>query len=189
MGGARAESSRWTDVRVLARRAVVGAFALAAGACGTVQNMMPDPRDFHLPEAKNYAPTAVSSYARPVMPQEPVGPGDLVDGQGLCAGVAPAGVSSDGPAPGGATNGSVALEMTECQVARALGPPQQSEVGGRPAGGRTVLLTYVGGERAGIYRFVNGRLTSIERGPEPPAPPPVAKKPPPKKPKPPPPPA
>jgi hypothetical protein len=55
-----------------------------------------------------------------------------------------------------------------------------------PAGARTAVLTYTVGERAGIYRFANGRLSSIDRGAEPPPPQVAAKKPAPRKPKPPP---
>ena len=132
MGGATV----WMGMRAVARGATVAAFALAAGACGTVENMLPDPRDFHLPEAKNYTPTAMSAYARPVSATGQVGAADLVDGQGLCPGVAPVMASNDSP-PDVATptgTGSVALEMSECQVARALGPPQQAEIASTPQG-------------------------------------------------------
>jgi len=184
----RAGALRSIGARAFARGAAVVAFALATAACGTIENMMPDPRDFHLPEAKNYAPTSMSAFARPVTAKGKVGPADLVDAQGFCAGAAPVRVSNDAPPEALPTAiGTVALEMTECEVARALGPPEQAEIARTPQGARTVALTYLAGERAGIYRFVDGRLTSIERGPEPP--PPVAKKPPPKKPKPPAPPA
>jgi hypothetical protein len=41
-----------------------------------------------------------------------------------------------------------------------------------------VVLTYANNERAGTYEFVAGRLTALERGPEPPQPEkPVKKKP------------
>jgi hypothetical protein len=68
----------------------------------------------------------------------------------------------------------VGLEMTECEVVRALGTPQSAEVGAEN-GVRVVLLNYRSGDRPGIYRFFSGRLKSIEQGDEPP---PVAKKPP-----------
>jgi hypothetical protein len=81
----------------------------------------------------------------------------------------------------------VSLEMTECDVVRAIGQPQSVELTPQPGGQRRAVLTYTTGERAGIYQFAGGRLAAIERGDEPPPPPPVAKKPPAKKPKPPPP--
>ncbi|MEA2887384.1 MAG: hypothetical protein QOD11_1744, partial [Bradyrhizobium sp.] len=34
-------------------------------------------------------------------------------------------------------------------------------------GNRLAVLTYSRGPRAGIYTFTSGRLTSVERGPEP----------------------
>jgi hypothetical protein len=105
-----------------------------------------------------------------------VGPADFVDGQGQCAGPA----SEDAavaPARG------VSLDMTECQVVRALGQPQAIDVTPQPGGRRRVVITYKTGERAGIYEFIDGRLTGIERGDEPP--PAVVKKPAAKKPRPP----
>lgn len=177
---------RSIGMRALVRAAVAGAFALVAAGCGSVVNMMPDPRDFHLPDSKTFAPTSMSAYARPVTAKDPVGPADLVDANGNCPGAAPR-MSNDAPpdvAPP-ALSGSVALEMTECQVAQALGPAQQTQIGGSP-GMRVVDITYIGGERGGIYHFVDGRLATVDRGPEPlpPPPQPVAKKPPAKKPKP-----
>ena len=65
--------------------------------------------------------------------------------------------------------------MTECQVVQALGQPNGVDVTPQPGGRRRVVLTYTTGERAGIYEFVGGRLTGIERGDEPP--PAVVKKP------------
>jgi hypothetical protein len=163
--------------RVLARGAA--AFALASGlaACGSVQNMMPDPANFRLPDRSTFLPTN-SSYSAPVSTARPVGPADLVDGQGQCAGAAAA-ASDAASAPRG-----VSLEMTECDVVRALGPPQGVDITPQPGGQRSIALKYTTGERAGIYQFVDGRLKDIERGNEPP-PPAVAKKPPAKKPRPP----
>jgi hypothetical protein len=73
--------------------------------------------------------------------------------------------------------------MTECQVVRALGQPQAVDLTPQPGGQRRLVMTYKTGERAGSYEFVDGRLTAIERGDEPP--PAVAKKPAAKKPRPP----
>jgi hypothetical protein len=158
--------------RALRRGAVIAALALATGACASIQNMMPDPASFRLPDRTTFVPTNVTAFQRSVTADGPIGPGDLVDGQGLCSGAG----SAD------ATRG-VSLEMTECEVVRALGQPQSVEITPQP-GRRRAMLTYTTGERAGIYQFVGGRLASVERGNEPP-PPPVAKRPAAKKPKPP----
>ena len=67
--------------------------------------------------------------------------------------------------------GGIGLGMTECDVVRRAGPVDNVEIGTTPRGERSTVLTYMRGERPGIYRFVNGRLRSVERGPEPPPPP------------------
>jgi len=157
--------------RMLARGAAIVALASGVGACGSVQNMVPDPANFRLPDRSTFLPTTSNSYAYPISPVTAVGPADLVDGQGACAGVTPA-------SPRG-----VSLDMTECEVVRALGQPQAVDLAPQPGGQRRVVMTYKTGERAGSYEFVGGRLTAIERGDEPS--PAVAKKPASKKPRPP----
>jgi hypothetical protein len=160
------------------KRGAVIAAALATASCGSIQNMMPDPADFKLPDRTTFLPNNIVSYSRPVS-LGPVGPRELVDAQGLCPGAAG---QSDESLP---TRG-IGLDMTECDVVRALGPPQSTEITPRPGDQRVAVLTYSSGDRAGIYRFNGGRLVSIERGSEPPPPPPpVQKKPPAKKPRPP----
>jgi hypothetical protein len=71
----------------------------------------------------------------------------------------------------------IALQMTECQVVAVAGSTDRIEVSAGPGGQRLVTLTYVSGERPGIYRFVNGRLSSMERVAEQPQPKRSAKKP------------
>jgi hypothetical protein len=78
--------------------------------------------------------------------------------------------------------GTVALGHTECDVVRGIGAPDSVNLSAGPGGGRLAVVTWSHGPRAGIYTFSGGRLSSIERGPEPVAPPRVAKKPPKKKP-------
>jgi hypothetical protein len=77
------------------------------------------------------------------------------------------------PVPGG----TVALGHTECDVVRGIGAPDTVNLSNGPGGGRLAVVTWSRGPRAGIYTFTGGRLSSIERGPEPVAPPKVAKKP------------
>lgn len=64
----------------------------------------------------------------------------------------------------------VGLGMTECEVVRVAGYTDRVEIGANERGQRSVVLTYLSGERPGIYRFVGGRLAAMERVAEPPAP-------------------
>jgi hypothetical protein len=112
--------------------------------------------------------------AAPVAELRPVTAADLVDPQGQCA-AAPKGAEG--------ARGGIALQMTECELVSRAGTPENVELGTNERGERSATLTYSGGPRPGIYHFAAGRLTAIERGPEPPPEPPKAKKPPAKKPK------
>lgn len=150
------------------------AFATAAVAVGGC-SLGPDMSEFRLPNRNSFLPSSTAAYVGPVSKTGPVGPSDLVDGQGFCSG---GGNSADAAAGQGSRG--VGLEMTECEVVRSLGPPQSAEIGNEGNGVRAAVLTYRSGDRPGIYRFSGGRLKSIEQGDEPP---PAAKKPPAKKPK------
>jgi hypothetical protein len=59
--------------------------------------------------------------------------------------------------------------MTECEVEKTAGYTDRVEITSDQLGRRHVVLTYVQGEHAGIYRFEGGRLKSIERAPDAPA--------------------
>ena len=61
----------------------------------------------------------------------------------------------------------IALQMTECQVVQVAGYTDRVEIGANERGQRAVTLTYLSGDRPGIYRFVGGRLASMERVAEP----------------------
>jgi hypothetical protein len=160
--------------------AVLMAFGL--GACSYLPavsdvKLLPDTRTF-IPTNPNEFNKASINTMRPVTQQ------DLVDGQGLCPGMAmvdgvPVAGAADVPVPRG-----VALDMTECEVVNALGRPQATDLSTNERGERNVILTYGASERPGVYQFVGGRLVSIERGadtPEPPPPAAAAKKPAPKR--------
>jgi hypothetical protein len=119
-----------------------------------------------------------------------IGSADLVDASGRCADsgqapkpdVAAGGLGGEGANPTAPpTAQPVALKMTECEVVRAIGPPQDVLVGSNERGDRAVRLEFKSGSHPGIYHFVAGRLVSMERINEPTPPP--ATKPPPKKPK------
>jgi len=57
----------------------------------------------------------------------------------------------------------IALSMTECQVVGVAGYTNQVQIGANERGERTVVLTYMSGERPGIYHFRGGRLVNMER--------------------------
>src|SRR5262245_45332051 len=118
-------------------------------------------------------------------PLKPVTAEDLVDTEGRCAGV-PVGPDPNIPADRQQADvpmipSAIGLEMTECDVVRRAGHPEKVDFGNSDRSERTVTLTYLKGPRPGVYRFIAGRLTSIERAPEPPAPPRQQRKPPPRR--------
>jgi hypothetical protein len=122
----------------------------------------------------------VSIETPPLSPDKPVGPDDLVSADGGCRGMAPPPGAADanalaasGPPP--STSGTVALGHTECDVVRGIGAPDNVNLSNNARGDRVTVINYSHGQRAGIYTFTAGRLTSIERGPEPVAQPKVAK--------------
>jgi hypothetical protein len=119
----------------------------------------------------------------------PIGPQDLVDASGRCPAAASAqgtdvaggGQAGAGSAPAAQLSGRpVVLKMTECDLVGAAGAPQDIQIGANERGDRTVTLEYKAGMHAGIYRFVSGRLVSVERvegAPEAPAKKPPSRKP------------
>ena len=176
-------------------RAGLLAGMIPLAACSS---QMPDLTQFKLPSARTFLPSNVDTYVAPTTSTKstgPIGPADLVDAQGLCAGMAAppaeAAQGSDAGAPAPtvappAVPGAVGLDMTECEVVHALGQPQSVNFGTNERGERKVTMVFFAGERSGSYQFTSGRLSTLERGPEPPAPPkpekptkkkPVAKKP------------
>ena len=160
--------------RVFITAAITAALACGLSACGSVDLSSVKVPSF---DTRNFSLGNTSVY-RSAGSTRPVGPEDLVDSEGHCAGAAPAQVDASlepALAQQPAVPRGVALQMTECEVTRALGQAQRVEV--TPgAGERSVLMTYTVGERAGIYSFRAGRLVAIERGAEQP-PPPAEKKP------------
>ena len=77
--------------------------------------------------------------------------------------------------PPPSTTGTVALGHTECDVVRGVGAPENVNFSSNARGDRVAIVTYSRGPRAGIYTFTAGRLSSVERGPEPVGQPRVAK--------------
>ena len=122
----------------------------------------------------------VSIETPPLTPDKPVTAEDLVSADGACPGMAPPPGAADanaqaggGPVP--STTGTVALGHTECDVVRGIGAPENVNFSNNGRGDRVAVITYSRGQRAGIYTFTAGRLSSIERGPEPVAQPKAAK--------------
>ncbi|WP_438275205.1 hypothetical protein [Nitrobacter sp.] len=126
----------------------------------------------------------VSIETPPLTPDKPVTPDDLISADGLCPGMAPpigsgeSSALSDGASGGPTTTastapvtGTVALGHTECDVTRGIGAPDNVSLSNNPHGDRVAVLTFLHGPRAGIYTFTAGRLSSIEKAPEPVAPP------------------
>ena len=127
----------------------------------------------------------ISIESPPLTPDKPVTNDDLVSADGGCPGMAPpagaagANALADGAAaapPPQPSGGSVALGHTECDVVRGIGAPDNVNLSSGPGGERVAVVTWSRGARAGIYTFNSGRLTSVERGPDP-APEPKAVKP------------
>ena len=127
----------------------------------------------------------VSIETPPLTPNKPLGPEDYVTAEGFCAGMGPppgapadASAMADGAAaaPPPSTSGTVALGHTECDVVRGIGAPESVNISKNERGDRLTVINYSRGQRAGIYTFTAGRLSSIERGPEV-APPPKPAKP------------
>jgi hypothetical protein len=119
----------------------------------------------------------------PLTPQRPIAPDDLISADGMCTGMAPPSeanaMTEADPAtaaPGAPSlPAGIALGRTECEVTRYAGRPDNVELGNATSGDRTAILTFLKGPRPGIYHFVAGRLTSVERAPVAEAPPKPAK--------------
>jgi hypothetical protein len=154
-----------------AGRAIGFAAALALGACA-----MPDMDSFKAPDMSIFRPSSTSSALRDSRVR-PVTAEDMVDAQGACPATAAAVAAAEPGAEAPAAQASVplipagiALDMSECDVVRRAGQPEKVDIGTNERGERTATLTYLRGTRPGIYHFTAGRLTSMERAPEPPPP-------------------
>jgi len=116
----------------------------------------------NLPTADDLIPQAPKFELKTLPSQpslRPLGAPTLLGADGSCA------------TPSGEFGGTgIALEMSECDVVQRVGTPDHVDISTNPRGERVALLTYARGDRPGIYRFVAGRLVSIERGAEPPPP-------------------
>jgi hypothetical protein len=164
------------------KAAAVAALSLWLGACHSLDfSQMNAPKfdtsALFVPDPTQFAPKQDGS--------KPVTAADLVDGNGYCAasGAPPApsqtsesGADASAAVPGISASGrNVALQMSECEVVSSMGRPGDVQIAANERGDRMVTMTYMTPERP-IYRFIGGRLATIERGAEPPPPEPVKKK-------------
>ena len=162
----------------------VAALALAVAGCSSdlsLNNLTLVPK----PETMMRKPDwAAISPGKTDFSLRPVTPADLVNADGVCAAATEqaAGFADSSAAGSGPGAGGIALQMTECDVVRRAGAVERIDVSADDRGERAVVLTYLRGPSAGVYRFVGGRLVSIERAPGPPPAPAKAQKAAPKKP-------
>src|SRR5690606_28093824 len=119
-----------------------GGLALALAVCGCSADVAMFRADW------NWWSNSRSAPAQQAPPEGLVGP----DGQCL---------------PDSGKLHGVALGMTECELINIAGHTDQIEIGANERGERNTVITYMEGERAGIYRFTSGLLVAIERVPEP----------------------
>jgi hypothetical protein len=144
--------------------------ALALGGCA-----MPDFDSFRTPDASTlFRPLSVANVSEKTL--APVTAADMVDSEGRCAAASASPAAGEGgPSPDQSASlpmaAGVAIDMTECEVVNRAGAPERVEIGTNNRSERTATLTFLRGARPGIYHFTAGRLTSMERAPEPPAPP------------------
>jgi hypothetical protein len=137
---------------------------LLVGGCA-----IPEMETFRAPDSTNlFRRLSVTSYNEKTLP--PVTAADLVDAGGNCAAnyVPPSGEASgagdvtlkDAGVP--LIPAAVGLEMTECDVVKRAGIADKVEIGANDRRERTATLTYLRGDRPGVYNFTDGRLKSME---------------------------
>ena len=167
----------------LCRKGLIALLALAPALAGCNSSLDQFQTEFMSKDAQWFQRSGrlfirnVSIDAPPLTPDKRVTAEDLVSADGACPGMAPpanalADNAAGAPQPVG---GTVALLHTECDVVRGIGAPDSVNISTAPGGGRTAVVTYLRGPRAGIYTFSGGRLTSVEAAPDQPAQPKTAK--------------
>jgi hypothetical protein len=178
MLGTRMLGTRMLNTEFATRALLPIAVALGVAGCSST----PDFAQFRAPtfDVSSFQIRDWNAYAKTQGSGRAITSDDLVDGAGRCAAMATPATSDASleaaAAPPPTSARGVGLDMTECEVVTAAGAPQTVDITTNERGERTVIMTYATADRAGTYRFVSGRLASLERGPEPPAPPPAQKK-------------
>jgi len=170
------------------RKSVLALLVLASGlaGCSSASDLLSRDANWFSRPGRLFIRN-ISIDAPPLTPDKPVTNDDLVSADGGCPGMGPPpgaadanalanGAAAAPPPQQPARTGSVALGHTECDVVRGIGAPDSVNLSSSPSGDRVAVVTWSRGPRAGIYTFTAGRLTSVERGPDP-APEPKAVKP------------
>ena len=139
----------------------------ALAGCSSASDLMSKDADWFSRTGRVFIKN-VSIETPPLTPDKPVTAEDLVSADGACPGMAagPADANAQSGAPTPSTSGTVALGHTECDVVRGIGAPDSVNLSNDPRGDRVAVINYSRGQRAGIYTFRAGRLTSIERAPQ-----------------------
>jgi hypothetical protein len=153
----------------------LGAVSILAACTGASELLSKDADWFARPTRIFGNDSSVS--VAPLSPKKAVTPDELVSGEGTCAGMAvvespdanvtPSATPAAAPVP----VGNIGFDSTECDVVRFAGVPNSTEISANERSERAVTMTYMAGPRPGIYKFVGGRLQTIERGPTPEPPP------------------
>lgn len=144
---------------------------VVSGCSGTPDFLSKDTEWFNRPQRLFIK--SISIDAPPLSPEKPVLAEDLVSAEGACPGMAPAAgdpganaLASDAAAAPTGAGGTVALGHTECDVVRGIGAPDSVNISSN-GGDRVATVTWLRSARAGVYTFTGGRLTSVERAPDP----------------------
>ena len=156
--------------RMIWRALAMAALVQALGACSSdlsLNNLTLVPKPETLMRKPDWA---TFSAGKNDITLRPLTSADFVNQDGQCAAASEQarGSADAAGAEGAAPIGGIALQMTECEVVRRAGPVEKIDISADERGERTVVLSYLRGSAAGIYRFVGGRLVSIERAPGPP---------------------
>jgi hypothetical protein len=155
------------DRRNVGRAAAIALLPLVA-ACTDFSMNQVNP----LPRVSSFVSNstlAFSNYSgNDMFKTQPLTEADFINPDGSCASAPlnPAAPPSPDPADQGLIQGGIALQMSECDVVRRAGRPDNIEMGAGERGARSLVLTYNSGPRPGIYRFASGRLYTVERGAE-----------------------
>jgi hypothetical protein len=145
--------------------------ASQAGAAPEPAAAQPEPQAKPAPAGKPQYGSLVGDLASaPMAPGPPPAPAPpkRVASAGPRDGLG--GLQPEGMPGGAAMLGGIALGMTECQVVRRAGHPDQVTIGGGEHGARKVVVAYAAGPWPGVYTFLGGRLKVVDALPEQPKP-------------------
>jgi hypothetical protein len=152
--------------RIVLRAVAVAALLPALGACSSdlsLNNLTLMPKTDTLMRKPDWATIAPGKND---LGLRPLTSADFVGQDGQCAtDQARGSTESTGAGTPAPATGGIALQMTECEVVRRTGSVDKIDISADERGERTVVLSYLRGPAPVVYRFVGGRLVSIERAP------------------------